>query len=83
MEWAHILVIILSVFLAVFLLLAIILIALLIKVTRQIKSVAGAAERTALKFESVAGQVAAIASPLTVAKMVTNFIIKSKSKKKK
>lgn len=82
MEWAQVLVIILSIFLAVFLLLAIILIALLIKVTRQIKSVAGAAERTALKFESVAGQVATIASPLAVAKMITNFIIKSKSKKK-
>lgn len=82
MEWAQVLVIILSVFLAVFLLLGIILAILLIKVTRQIKSVAGAAERTALKFESVAGQVASIASPLAIAKVVTNFIIKSKSKKK-
>jgi len=82
MEWAQVLVIILSVFLAVFLLLGIILVVLLIKVTRQIKSVAGAAERTALKFESVAGQVAAISSPLAIAKMITNFIIKAKSKKK-
>ena len=82
MEWAQILVIILSVFLALFLLLATILVILLIKVTRQIKSVAGAAERTALKFESVAGQVASIASPLAIAKVVTNFIIKSKGKKK-
>jgi len=81
MEWAQILVIILSVFLAVFLLLGIILVVMLIKVTRQIKSVAGAAERTALKFESAAGQIATIASPLAVAKMVTNFIIKSKKKK--
>lgn len=39
MEWAQILVIILSVFLALFLILGIVLTALLIKVTKQIKSV--------------------------------------------
>lgn len=83
MDWAQVLVIILSVFLAIFLLLAIALVVLLIKVTRQIKSVAGAAERTALKFESVAGQVAAISSPLAIAKIVTNYIIKAKSKKRR
>lgn len=82
MDWAQVLVIILSIFLAIFLLLAIALVVLLIKVTRQIKSVAGAAERTALKFESVAGQVATIASPLAIAKVITNYIIKARSKKR-
>ena len=82
MEWAQVLVIILSVFLAVFLLLGTVLVVMLIKVTRQIKSVAGAAERTALKFESAAGQFAAVASPLAILKMVTNYIIKAKSNKK-
>ncbi len=81
MEWAQILVIILSVFLALFLLLSIILIALLIKVTRQIKSVAGAAERTALKFESAATNVATFSSPVAIAKMVTSFINDKRSKK--
>jgi hypothetical protein len=82
MEWAQVLVIILSVFLAIFLLLGIVLVVLLIKVTRQIKSVAGAAERTALKFESVAGQVAAISSPLAIAKTIADIVIKARSKKK-
>ena len=81
MEWAQVLVIILSVFLALFLLLSIILVVLLIKVTRQIKSVTGAAERTALKFESVASNVAAFSSPIAIAKVVSEFVKKSKSKK--
>lgn len=78
MDWAMILVIILSVFLALFLLLGIILTVLLIKITKQIKTVAGAAERTALKFESAAGNVATYSSPLALAKLVTTFIKKVK-----
>lgn len=80
MEWAQILVIILSVFLALFLLLSIILVVLLIKVTRQIKSVTGAAERTALKFESIAGSVATFSSPIAIAKVVAEFVKKAKHK---
>lgn len=73
MEWAQVLVIILSVFLALFLLLSTILVVLLIKVTRQIKTVAGAAERTALKFENTASNIATFSSPVALAKMVTAF----------
>lgn len=73
MEWAQVLVIILSVFLALFLFLSTILVVLLIKVTRQIKTVAGAAERTALKFENTASNIATFTSPVALAKMVTAF----------
>lgn len=74
MEWAITLVIILSVFLAIFLVLGIVLLALLIKVTRQIKSVTGAAERTALKVEGMATNIATFSSPVALAKMVSSFI---------
>ena len=74
MEWAQVLVIILSVFLAIFLLLGIVLLALLIKVTRQIRSVAGAAERTALKVEGMATNIAAFSSPVAIVKMVSSFV---------
>lgn len=78
MEWAQILVIILSVFLALFLLLSTILVVLLIKVTRQIKSVTGAAERAALKFEATANNIATFTSPVALAKLVMSLF---KSKK--
>lgn len=74
MEWAQVLVIILSVFLAIFLVLGIVLIVLLIKVTQRIKSVAGAAERTALKVEGLATNIAAFSSPVAIVKMVSSFI---------
>lgn len=74
MEWAQVLVIILSVFLALFLLLGIVLLVLLIKVTKQIKSVAGAAERTALKFEGVASNIAMFSSARSVTKFVSSFV---------
>jgi Na+-translocating ferredoxin:NAD+ oxidoreductase RnfG subunit len=74
MEWAQVLVIILAVFLALFLLLSTILVALLIKVTKQIKSVTGAAERTALKFEGVASNIAMFSSARSVTKFVSSFI---------
>lgn len=51
MDWAYILVIILSLFLAVFLVLGIILIVLLIRVTMQIKSVTDSAKRTSDAIE--------------------------------
>ena len=74
MEWAQILVIILSLFLALFLLLGIVLLVLLIKVTKQIKSVAGAAERTALKFEGAASNLVTFSSPAALFKLVASFV---------
>ncbi len=74
MEWAQVLVIILSVFLALFLLLAIILVGLLIKVTKQIRSITATAERTAMKFESAASNAATFTSPVAIAKIVKSFI---------
>ena len=74
MVWAQVLVIILSVFLAVFLLLAI----KLIKLTRQIKRVTDVAERTAVKFEAIAGNVVAVTSPMALLKIITRFIKRAK-----
>lgn len=51
MDWAYVLVIILSVFLAVFLILGIVLAVLLIRVTMQIKSVTDSAKRTSDTIE--------------------------------
>ena len=73
MEWAQILVIILSVFLAIFLVLGIVLLVFLIRITKQIKAVAGVAERTALKFENTASNIATFTSQVALAKMVTSF----------
>ncbi len=53
MDWAYVLVIILSVFLALFLLLSIVLAILLIRVTLQIKSVTDSAQRTAGVIEDM------------------------------
>ncbi len=78
MEWAQVLVIILSVFLALFLILAIILIALLIKVTRQIKTITNTAERAAVKLENTAQNIGAFTSPVLIAKMVKSFISNAK-----
>ncbi len=78
MIWAQVLVIILSVFLAVFLLLAIVLAIKLIKLTRQIKRVTDVAERTAVKFEAIASNVAAVTSPMALLKIITRFIKRAK-----
>jgi hypothetical protein len=78
MDWAQILVIILSTFLAIFLLLAIILTVLLIKVTRQIKEVTGTAARTAESFEKAVAGFTAITSPLVLFQTAMKFIKKRK-----
>ena len=70
MVWAQVLVIILS----VFLLLAIVLAIKLIKLTRQIKRVTDVAERTAVKFETIAGNVAAVTSPMALLKIISRFV---------
>ena len=72
MDWAQVLVIILSVFLAI------VLTALWIRVTVQIKSITGAAERTALKFETAAQNAAKLATPLAIVNIVSAFIKKNK-----
>ena len=78
MDWAQILVIILSIFLAIFLLLAIILTVLLIKLTRQIKSVTGTAARTAESMEKTISGLAASTSPLLIMKTIMKYIKKRK-----
>lgn len=79
MDWAQVLVIILSIFLAIFLLLGIILVTLLIKVTRQIKSVTESAERTVGHIEGAAASVARFTSP----SFLISFITKQFKKRKK
>jgi uncharacterized protein YoxC len=78
MDWAQILVIILSIFLAVFLLLGIVLTVLLIKVTRQIKSVTDSAERTAHNIEGVVANITRFTSPAFFMRMVTKHFKKGK-----
>jgi uncharacterized protein YoxC len=78
MDWAQILVIILSIFLAIFLLLAIILTVLLIKVTRQIKEVTESAMRTAEGFEKAIASFTAITSPILLFRTVMKYIKKYK-----
>ena len=78
MDWAQILVIILSIFLAIFLLLAIILTILLIKVTRQIKAVTGTAMKTAVGVEKMVANISTITSPILLYRSVMKLIKKKK-----
>ncbi len=78
---AEILVIILSVFLALFLILGIILTIYLINLTRQIRKVTDAAERTVGSVESVVSKITKTISPIFVAEMVSGFIKKFKKEK--
>lgn len=78
MDWAQILVIILSTFLAIFLLLAIILTVLLIKVTKQIKAVTGTAARTAENVEKTIAGFTAASSPVLMFKTLMKYIKKHK-----
>lgn len=80
MDWAQILVIILSLFLAIFLLMAIFLVGMLIKVTRQIKNVTESAERTAGHIEHVVARFGSVkVSAFAVRKIIG--IIKKINKK--
>lgn len=81
MDWAQILVIILSAFLALFLLLAIILTVILIKLTRQIKAVTGSAQRTAESVEKAVVGFTNVTSPVYLAKLVGKQIKKYKKLK--
>jgi sensor domain CHASE-containing protein len=78
---AEVLVVILSVFLALFLVLAITLTIYLINLTRQIRKVTNAAERTVGDLESLVSKVTKVVSPIFVAEMVGSFIKKFKKEK--
>lgn len=78
MDWAQILVIILSTFLAIFLLLAIALTVLLIKVTKQIKSVTSTAARAADNLEKTIAGFTAASSPVLIFKTLMKYIKKHK-----
>ena len=76
MDWAYVLVIILSIFLAVFLILGIVLIILLIRVTMQIKSVTDSAKRTT---DAIEGFVTG-ARRLSDVKFLVNTFVKQAKK---
>ena len=79
---AEVLVVILSIFLALFLILGITLTIYLINLTRQIRKVTNAAERTVGNLESVVSKFSKVISPIFVAEMVTKFIRKIKKEKR-
>ena len=85
MDWAQILVIILSVFLALFLLLGIVLTVLLIRLTQQIRSVTESAKRTADEIEGVVHTINKFSSPSLMMgllmKQAKKFTKSSKEKK--
>jgi hypothetical protein len=81
MDWAYVLVIILSIFLALFLLLGIILVVLLIRVTVQIKSVTESARRTAENIENIVGNAGRFSGPGFFAKAVLKQVKKMKKRK--
>ena len=81
MDWAYVLVIILSIFLALFLLLGIILVALLIRVTIQIKSVTESAQRTANDIESAVHNISRFSGPGMFASALLRGAKKFKKKK--
>ena len=76
MDWAYVLVIILSITLAIFLLLGIVLVVLLIRVTLQIKSVSESAQRTADNIEEIVGN----ASTFTSRGALTRLVFKQMKK---
>ena len=80
MDWAQVLVIILAVFLGLFLLLGIVLVIMLIKVTQQIRSVAGSAERTLKVFEKTLSGASWFASPLVAIKIMKKYFKKHQAK---
>lgn len=83
MDWAQILVIILSLFLAIFLLLGIILTVLLIRLTQQIKSVTTSAQRAASDIEGLVGNVSKFSSPALIIRMMARQVKKFKRQKEK
>lgn len=81
MDWAQVLVIILSIFLAIFLLLGIVLLALLIKVTIQIKKVTESAQKTADGIEGIVTGFSKFSSPALLGRTVLSSIKKLRRRK--
>jgi hypothetical protein len=80
MEWAQVLVIILSIFLGLFLLVGIILTILLIKLTRQINAVTSSAQRTAESVEKAVVGFTTVTSPMFLVKTLSKHLKKFKGK---
>lgn len=80
MDWAQILVIILSIVLAIFLVLAIVLTIILIRLTQQIKKVTNSAQRTAEGVEKAVIGFTNVTSPVYIAKFLAKQLKKRKSK---
>lgn len=80
---SFILVIILSVFLAIFLILGIVLAIYLIKITKQIKHITQAAEKTVDGLETAVSNISKLSSPLIFADVLRQYIKKFTKGKKK
>lgn len=83
MDWAFVLVVILSIFLALFLLLGIVLVILLIRVTLQIKEVTKSAQNTASVIENLVTGASKFGSPMVLGKMFFKQAQKFKNRKDK
>lgn len=81
MDWAFVLVVILSVFLALFLLLGIVLVVLLIRVTLQIKEVTKSAQNTASTIENLVGGFSKVAKPMVIGELLFKQARKFKKRK--
>lgn len=81
MDWAQILVIILSVFLAIFLLLGIVLVVMLIRVTRQIKAVTDSARSTAEHIKHAIAGFSRVSSPTFIMRAITKHFKKTKRRR--
>lgn len=80
MDWAQILVIILSTFLGIFLILGIVLIVMLIKLTHQIRAVSDSAGRTVKMFEKTMTSARGLVSLPMIIKLVTKYAKKRHAK---
>ena len=76
----EILIIMLSVTLTVFLIVAIILSIYLIKLTKDIRSITTAAERTANNIEATVNNISKAVSPMFAAEMISRYINKFRNK---
>ena len=76
MEWAQILVIMLSVLLALLLVLAIVLTIILIRITQRISAVVESAERVATNLEATTDNITRFTSPFWLAKTAVSSIKK-------
>lgn len=83
MDWAQILVIILSAFLALFLLLGVVLLVLLIRLTQQIRMITATAQRTASGLEKALSQISRLGTSSFVMKTLFKQAQRMKRKSKK